>query len=91
MDSITSPDLERRINELIVSGERTIVVNLSGLSYISSAGLRIFLVSAKKLKSLGGKFLLCSLGGMVKEVFVMSGFADILSIYDTEEKALADG
>jgi len=90
VDSVTSPELERRIGELIAGGERVLVVDLSGLAYVSSAGLRVFLSAAKKLKAAGGKLLLCSLGGMVQEVFVMSGFADILSIYDTLEKALKD-
>ncbi len=84
------PELERRIGELVAGGERVLVVDLSGLTYVSSAGLRVFLSAAKKLKAAGGKLLLCSLGGMVQEVFVMSGFADILAIYDTLEKALKD-
>ncbi len=90
VDSVTSPELERRISELIAGGERMLIVDLSGLSYVSSAGLRVFLSAAKKLKAASGKLLLCSLGGMVKEVFIMSGFADILAIYDTLEKALND-
>ena len=90
VDSVTSPELERRIGELIAGGERVLVVDLSWLSYVSSAGLRVFLSAAKKIKAAGGKPLLCSLGGMVKEWFVMSGFADILSIYDTLEKALKE-
>ncbi len=90
VDSVTSPELERHLNGLIQAGERSVLVNCAGLSYISSAGLRVFLSTAKKLRSVGGKFLLCSLTGMVKEVFEMSGFYDILNIYDSEDKALAD-
>ncbi len=90
VDSVTSPELERHLAGLVQAGERTVLVNCGGLSYISSAGLRVFLSTAKKLRAAGGKFLLCSLGGMVKEVFQMSGFYDILSIYDSEDKALAD-
>ncbi|MHB9027184.1 MAG: STAS domain-containing protein [Candidatus Latescibacterota bacterium] len=91
VDSVTSPELERHLNGLVQAGERKILVNCASLNYISSAGLRVFLSTAKKLGSAGGKFTLCSLSGMVKEVFQMSGFYDILTIYDTEDKALADG
>jgi anti-sigma B factor antagonist len=90
IDSATSPDLERRMNELIQAGERTMVLNLSQLGYISSAGLRVFLSGAKKLRAAGGKLLLCSLTGMVKDVFMMSGFYDIMAIYESEDKALND-
>ena len=90
VDSATSPDLERRMGELIQAGELTMVLNLSQLAYISSAGLRVFLTGAKKLRAAGGKLLLCSLTGMVKEVFMMSGFYDIMSIYESEDKALSD-
>jgi anti-sigma B factor antagonist len=90
VDSATSPELEQRMNELIQAGERTMVLNLSQLTYISSAGLRVFLSGAKKLRASGGKLLLCSLTGMVKEVFMMSGFYDIMAIYESEDKALSD-
>lgn len=90
VDSVTSPELERHLAGLAQAGERTVLVHCGGLNYISSAGLRVFLSTAKKLKAAGGKLLLCSLNGMVKEVFLMSGFYDILNIYDSEDKALAD-
>jgi anti-anti-sigma factor len=91
VDSVTSPELERHLSGLVQAGERRVLVNCTSLNYISSAGLRVFLSTAKKLGSAGGKFMLCSLGGMVKEVFQMSGFYDILTIFDSEDKALADG
>ncbi len=90
VDSVTSPELEHHLNGLVQAGERTVLINCASLTYISSAGLRVFLSTAKKLRSAGGKFMLCSLGGMVKEVFQMSGFYDILAIYDSEDRAIND-
>jgi len=88
IDSSSSPELEKKINKLISQGEKNILLNFSNLEYISSAGLRVLLVSAKKLKSVNGKFMICCIKGMVKDVFVMSGFIDILTIFKNEEEAL---
>mgnify|MGYP005647952741 FL=1 len=55
---------------------------------MSSAGLRVILVLAKKLKPGNGKLLISDLTGVVKEVFDVSGFATILQIYETEDEAL---
>ena len=90
LDSVTSPELEHCLNRLVQSGERMVLLNCEPLSYLSSAGLRVFLSTAKKLQSAKGTFMLCSPGGIVKEVLQMSGFYDMLNIYDSEDKALAE-
>lgn len=87
LDSVTAPDFENKLNGLIGQGLKKIIVNFSALEYISSAGLRVLLVATKKLKETNGKFLICSLQGMVKEVFKMSGFIEILPVFDTEQEA----
>lgn len=88
VDSVTSADLETKINKLICQGEIFVLLNFANLEYISSAGLRVLLTSAKKIKTNNGKFMICSLKGIVKEVFFISGFNEILSIYENEEEAL---
>ena len=90
IDSMTSPILEDKLTKLIGFGERTILLDFANLDYISSAGLRVLLSSAKKLKANNGALKICSLKGMVKEVFTMSGFADIIPIYQNEEEALGN-
>ena len=62
--------------------------NFENLEYISSAGLRVVLVIAKKLKPVNGQMLISNLKGVVKEVFEISGFTSLLQIYETEEEAL---
>ena len=54
------------------------MLDLGRLDYISSAGLRVVLIAAKRLKSVGGALVLCTLNPSVREVFEISGFASIL-------------
>jgi anti-anti-sigma factor len=88
IDAVTAPDFEKSLSALIATGETRLVINLSELEYISSAGLRSILVIAKVLKTKGGKMIFSSLRGTVKDVFKISGFGSIFQIYDTEAEAL---
>ena len=89
LDTSTSPEAENQINELIEAGAQKFLVNFAELEYISSAGLRVLLATAKKLKPGGGSLKICCLNQTVQEVFDISGFATILSVAATEEDALA--
>ena len=88
LDTNTSPDAENEINGLIEAGAQKLLVNFENLDYISSAGLRILLATAKKLKVSQGDLKICCLNETVQEVFDISGFATILSVSKTEEEAL---
>lgn len=88
LDCVSSPNLEKRLNKLIESGERNLLINLLNLEYISSAGLKVLLETSKELKAKQGKLLICCLNGMVKKVFEISGFNAILPIYDNKKEAL---
>jgi len=88
LDTNTSPDAEGEINGLIDGGAQKLLVNFENLDYISSAGLRILLATAKKMKASGGDLRICCLNQTVQEVFDISGFATILSVTSSEEEAL---
>jgi len=88
LDTNTSPDAENEINGLIDAGAQKLLVNFENLAYISSAGLRILLATAKKLKASQGDLKICCLNETVQEVFDISGFSTILSVSKTEEEAL---
>jgi anti-sigma B factor antagonist len=88
MDTNTSPDAEIEINKLIESGATKIIINFESVDYISSAGLRVLLATAKKLKSVQGDLKICCLNSTVQEVFDISGFASILSVFGQESEAL---
>lgn len=88
MDAITATEFDKEIGVIIGNREKLIIIDLSGLDYISSAGLRSMLSASKTLKGEGGNIILTSLKDVVREVFEISGFSAILPIYESVETAL---
>ena len=78
LDTITAPSLEKAIDENIAQ-TKTLVLDLQGLEYISSAGLRILLGAQKKMQQVGSMKLV-NVCDAVMEVFDITGFVDILNI-----------
>ena len=64
------------------------MLDLAGVDYLSSAGLRSILVSLKKTNLAGGTLSLCSVSAMVQEVLTLSGFKSILKIHPDRIAAL---
>lgn len=91
IDAVTAPEFEKGLSALIAGGDMVLLLNLNDLEYISSAGLRSILSTAKQLKANQGKLLFCGLKGPVKDVFKISGFGSIFKIFETEEEALRQG
>ena len=89
LDTNTSPEAEAKINELIDGGDNKLLVNFEQLNFISSAGLRVLLATAKKLGPVGGTLRICALNPTVQEVFDISGFGTILTVKETEDAALS--
>ncbi|MFC1679009.1 STAS domain-containing protein [Elusimicrobiota bacterium] len=88
-DATTAAAAESKLLALIEGGCNHIVVDFAGLEYISSAGLRSLLICAKRLKAKNGDLCLCCLIKDVKDVFDISGFSSIFTLYPTREEALA--
>ena len=88
INSANAPALETDLLSRIDQGERRVVLDLGLLSYISSAGLRVVLMMAKRLRQSDGKLVLCGLQSRVREVFDISGFLAILTVVETREDAL---
>ena len=88
MDAVSSPEFEKELSELMAEGEKNFIIDFGKLDYISSAGLRSILATAKKLEGKEGKLLLSALKDMVKEVFEISGFSAIIPIYESVDSAL---
>ena len=78
LDTITAPALDKTINEDM--GEvKNLVLDLTGMEYISSAGLRVLLAAQKKMQKIGS-MKVTGVREEVMEVFDMTGFTDILTI-----------
>ncbi|MCE5265763.1 MAG: STAS domain-containing protein [Deltaproteobacteria bacterium] len=88
MDALSAPEVEAKLNPWLEQKQRVLILDLEGLDYISSAGLRVLLFAAKRMKARGGVLFLARLQAGVKQVFEISGFSAILPIYDTVEAAL---
>ena len=88
IDTTTVDALEARLNPLLAAAVPRIVVDFSGVEYISSAGLRVLLVAAKRVKSAAGGLALCAMGDSVRQVFQLAGFIPLFTIRDTREAAV---
>jgi anti-anti-sigma factor len=89
MDAVTSPQFDKAFSDLVAKGNRSFLLNMDNLEYISSAGLRSILGAAKQLKEKQGTMLFAALHGPVEEVFKISGFYSIFQVFGSEEDALA--
>ncbi|NGX54634.1 MAG: Anti-sigma-B factor antagonist [Chlamydiae bacterium] len=89
LDAASSPQLEKQINSIIEAGHFKLLLNFSGVDYLSSAGMRLMLSASKKLKSLEGRLIACSLNEEVMDVIKMAGFNQVIEIYPNEEESFA--
>jgi len=80
LDTTTSPNLEKEIQAVCDAGATQIVLELSALDYVSSAGLRVILGTQKKMNAIKGQLIVRHPNEMVSEVFDATGFSDILTI-----------
>jgi len=87
VDTTNANELEKSILKLIEEGVTKIVLDCSRLNYISSSGLRVFLIVQKRLMAIKGQFRLCSLQPGIKEIFDISGFSSIFSLFPDAETA----
>ena len=78
LDTITAPALDKTINEDI-GDTQNLVIDVKGMEYISSAGLRVLLAAQKKMQKIGAMKLI-NVCVSVMDVFEMTGFADIFTI-----------
>ena len=78
LDTSTSPQLEDELKNAL-NGVTSLVFDLAGLEYISSAGLRV-LLSAQKLMNQQGEMKLIHVNDVINEIFEVTGFTDILTI-----------
>ena len=83
LDVNSAEEFENRVGETINAGNIQLVIDMSGVEYVSSAGLRCILLAAKTIKAESGELRFSGLSGLVEEVFAISGFKSMFKIYDT--------
>ncbi|MBQ9827041.1 MAG: STAS domain-containing protein [Firmicutes bacterium] len=85
LDTFTSPDLEKEL-EGVLDEAKEVSMDLAKLEYISSAGLRVLLSIQKKMNAAEGTFVVRNINDIVKEVFEVTGFDEILTIEGAPEE-----
>lgn len=88
LDTATSADFDFAL-EAHAEKPSKLLVDLTGIQYVSSAGLRVFLMLAKKLQKSGGRLVLCNMSSSVREVFDIAGFSKILQIEADRDDGIA--
>jgi anti-anti-sigma factor len=88
IDTLNSAVLESEMDQLHSSGETKIIIDCSDIKYISSSGLRVFLNAQKKAITTKGKLSLCNMQLPIREIFDISGFSSIFTIFNTLDEAL---
>jgi anti-sigma B factor antagonist len=93
LDAITSPILEERLKPLLddPAGAKHLILILdgAGLSYVSSAGLRVFLMAQRQLAARGGGLAFAGLTNQVQELFQLAGLQELFVIEATVDAAAA--
>jgi len=88
IDALTADQITGCIDERINSGEKHLLLDLSGVEFMSSAGLRVILGALKALRKQGGNLDIAGAQAGVERVLKMSGFSRILKIYDNVDNAI---
>jgi len=90
IDFSSAEAFQQALQGLLTSSERGLVVDAKEVEYVSSAGLRAFLLVARAASTAGKGFAVCALQTAVKEVFEVSGFSKIITLTDDLKTALDD-
>lgn len=91
-ERVDSTNAQRFLEDLDAAIEPTdqvVILDMEKLTYISSAGLRVVLQTAKTLQRQNSGFALCALSGTVREVFEISGFDQVIAIHPSQDAAIA--
>jgi len=88
LDAVTSEAAEKVILERVKGQNGSFLFNLEKLAYISSAGLRVLLATAKEIKRNQGRFVMCTPTPDVRNIFEISGFASFFAIVDSFDAGL---
>jgi anti-sigma B factor antagonist len=89
IDGLTSPDLQRALDEQVAAGQTRIVAAFDQVNYTSSAGLRVLLGTVKAVRARSGDFRLAGVRDDVRRVLELSGFLTIIKVFPDVEAAVA--
>ena len=89
IDGGSSDRFQAMVEEGLEPGDRALLLDFERVSYLSSAGLRVCLILARKFSAPGRAMAMCSLSALNREVAAMSGFDEMIPVHDTVEDAIS--
>jgi anti-anti-sigma factor len=89
LDGKSSGEFNARLTESLGADETRLVLDLSGVDYLSSAGLRVLLVASKRIKAASGMMALCSIQPSIREILAITEFDRVLDIHADRAEAIA--
>lgn len=84
----TSPEFQPKLLDSVGSAGSKVLIDFSGVEYISSAGLRALMMASKQSKATNGHLAVAGLTPMVKEIFAISRFAFVVQVFETTAEAI---
>ncbi|HEY2107497.1 MAG TPA: STAS domain-containing protein [Candidatus Binataceae bacterium] len=88
LNNETSPEFQSRLLGCVGSSGASVLVDLSAVDYVSSAGLRALMTASKQSKAMGGRLAVAGLNAVVKEIFAISRFSYVVTVFETPAQAL---
>jgi stage II sporulation protein AA (anti-sigma F factor antagonist) len=89
IDSGNAAELLDRLNGLLLSGEKTILLDFKQVLYLTSAAFRVLLVANDEAERNAARVVLCGLLGQVRDLFEMGGLLEAFTVHGSREDALA--
>ena len=89
VDGANAQEFQGELTDAIEPSDRAVILDLGGITYISSAGLRVILLTARALRRQNAELAVCSLSDSIREVFEISGFDKIIPVQDSRPDAIA--
>ncbi|MEM9764604.1 MAG: STAS domain-containing protein [Pseudomonadota bacterium] len=91
IDTTTAPQLEKALMSTINAGQGSVVLDLANVEYVSSAGLRVFLLGVKAMAGAARRFTLAAVSRDVLDVINLTGFQRVLTLAETVDAACEQG
>lgn len=88
IDALTAPELEKEVAAVMAASHARCVLDLAGVDYMSSAGLRVLMKGAKAAADVQGRFAVCSVQKTVYNVLAMVGFLPLIEIHEDHSLAV---
>ncbi len=83
LDATSASEADNRLAAMVTAGARQVVLDLAGVEYVSSAGLRVLLAAAKRLQQAQGQLVLAQPTPQTRQILDMAGFSALIPVFDT--------